>query len=161
MDLQPFVQKYDELTKECAQLADLLKTKSDELLKFRTTTLPDVLKDLGMAEVTFEDGRTLSVKEFVTVKLPETKEPSYDWLAAQGFGALVTCNVAAVLDRSDDAKKVLKATKILKDAKFEVETKQALHPSRLKAWAKDQLKQGATLPADLFEIKTGSIAEIK
>lgn len=156
-----YLEEYDRLKKLVVETSTAAETAAKDLYVYQTQTLPDALRDLGVDKVTFADGRTLSLEEFVSVKLPEEKEPSFDWLAKHGFGALVTCNVSALLDRSDDAEKRTKALQLLRGAGFNVEIKQALHPARLKSWAKDQLKNGATLPASLFTINTGSIAEIK
>jgi hypothetical protein len=160
-ELQPYVEKHDKLTAIITAKAKELEDMSKELLKLRQTTIPDLMQELGLKEVAFEDGRTLSVGDYVNVKLPEDKNPSFDWLAEHGHGALVTCNVAAMMDRSDSATKLKKAMKILKDGGFDVEVKQSLHPSRLKAFVKQQLKEGIELPESLFTVQTGSIATIK
>ena len=117
-ELQPYIEKYDRLTLEAMWLAVKLEEKEKELLKFRTQTLPDLLQELGIKETTFEDGRTLHVKDYATVKLPEDPNPSYEWLAERGFGALVTCNVSALLDLSDGQEKLILAQKTLKEACF-------------------------------------------
>ena len=75
-----------------------------------------------------------------------------------GFGDIIKREVTAKFGKSDDNWKI--AVEALQARGIKIETKEAVHHSTLKAFAKEQMEAGTDLPVDLLGLYTGFKSKI-
>lgn len=95
--------------------------------------LPDMLDEFGLESLTLKDGTKLTVKPFVAAHISKEHEPeAFQWLQDHGYGDII------------------KERTVIN-----------VHPSTLKAWAKERVESGDNIPDDLFGVYVGRKAVLK
>lgn len=155
----------DKLVEEYTKLEEATKKKASELLEMDTKTLPDELADLGVDAVVLKDGRKLTIKDFVSVKIPdESRSDAYQWIRENGHGDLIKHNFTVSMNGSAQAAdegEINGVRAALKDRGVPFSEDENIHSSTLKAFVAEQLKAGKSFPSDAFKIYQGKIAHIK
>ena len=80
------------------------------------------------------------------------------WLIKHGFGDIIKREVTAKFGKNDDKWKL--AVEALQAKGIEIDTKEAVHHSTLRAFAKEQMEQGTDIPVDLFGLYSGFKSKI-
>src|SRR5581483_3977771 len=110
-----------------------LKAHKQRLQELETQTLPDLMTELGLEGVTLKDGSSVTVKPFVAAHISkEHEDAAFAWLESHGYGDII-----------------------------KERTIVSIHPSTLKAWAKERVEAGDEIPDDLFGIFIGRKAVVK
>lgn len=153
----------DALLKEedyIALLEEQLSKAKEKARVLRVHTIPELMADLGMRTLPMEGGYTIEVKPFVNISIPKpVQSKAYVWLEEQGFGDLVKNTVTVNLGMGENelAKQAVDALVALK---LVPEQAQRVHPSTLKAWAREQMTKGLNLPHELFTAHLGDEAKV-
>ena len=146
-----------ELERGVAELEDQLKAKKEQLRVVQEHDLPDALAEAGVSEIRLADGSRVKAEPFVTAHITKAKaEEAHTWLVDNGFGDIIKREVTAKFGKSDW--KI--AVEALQARGIKIETKEAVHHSTLKAFAKEQMEQGTDLPVDLFGLYSGFKSKI-
>ena len=98
--------------------------------------------------------------DYVDGHQPNTNGAAYEWLRDNGLDDIIKNTVVCTFGREEDDK----ASDFFSFAKkegFEPEQNSTIHPSTLKAFAKDRIAQGEEIPMDLFGVWVGQRATIK
>jgi hypothetical protein len=85
---------------------------------------------------------------------------AHEWLRDNGFGDLIKNTVSVNFGKGEDDK-AGELIKGLEDSGYNVDQKEAVHPSTLKAFCKEQIEKGSEIPTDLFGIFIGQKTTIK
>ena len=143
------------------QLEEDLKREKENLRKLSDEDLPSKLQEIGIVNFELEDGSIVQVKENVSAHIKEdNRVAAYEWLRDNGLDDIIKNTVVCTFGRKEDDK----ASDFFSFAKkegFEPEQNSNIHPSTLKAFAKDRIAQGEEIPMDLFGIWIGQRATIK
>lgn len=128
-------------------------------LKIVRVAIPELLKELGMKEFMFEDGRKVDVGEKITASISDVnKREAHEWMEKNGFGGLIKTTVSASFGKGD-IETARKAQCMLTEAGHFAELEQSVHYQTLQSFAKEQLGKGASLPPciNIFTIEEATV----
>lgn len=150
-------------TEKVEQLTAQLKAAQEELNRIELEDLPALMTELGLQEITLEDGSKIKVVEDLKCAITaKTKEQALNWLVTNNFGGLIKANVSMDVPRGerDTAEELFN---YLRDEfpEFEVSLSEKVHPSTLKAFVKEQFGTGKGVPMDLFNVYPFQKAQLK
>lgn len=124
-----------------------LEAAKADLLKVETEDLPELLKELRMSAFTLEDGSKIEVKPDIQCGITEARRTAaHAWLVEHDFGGLIKTEVVKAFDRDARDEAVALA------AEIQGVCEEKVHPATLKAFIKEQLEAGVSLPTELFGI---------
>jgi hypothetical protein len=125
--------------------------------------LPELMREIGLAEFTMTDGTKIQVTDDVECGISEERRAAaHEWLARNGFGGLIKTEVVVAFPR--DAHE--EAQRVADDLAQELEgiatpqVQERVHPATLKAFIKEQLAAGKPVPFDLFGVHPFSKAKL-
>jgi hypothetical protein len=125
--------------KEALRLAQL----SHEELSQKV--IPSVMDAMGISDLTLEDGSKIGVETFYQASIPETdRDKAFAWLDAQGHAAIIKHEVKLSLQKGQLEEAEL-ASKLLRDAGLEPTVDMKVHPSTLRAFAREEIEAGRPL----------------
>ena len=147
-----------------AKVSDLenqLELAKAQLTTIQEIELPESILHLGLKSFTLSDGSKLDVKTFYRGNISEkNKERAHDWLRDSGHADLIKNQVVCSFGKGEDHD-ALTLMGQLKKLKYDYENKKSVHPSTLKAFVREQIERGKTLPLDMFGIHIGQRSEIR
>ena len=136
--------------------------RKEALRQICEVELPTHMRDvLGLTTVTLRDGRVIAVEENIQANITEAnKTAAFAWLEGNKHGNLIKNTIGAAFVKGED-EKAKKAIKALEDLQIEVEVKRAVHASTLKAFVKQQLRDGMSIPEELFGVHKQTFTTVK
>jgi len=147
-------QRVEDLT------ADLKRAQA-ELAHISGEALPAALAEHGLTELKMADGSKLTVATVISANI--SKERAYDahdWLRSNGHADLIKNTVSVSFGKGEDEKAAALISQL--DAQgWATDQKEAVHPSTLKAFCKEQIERGTDIPSELFGIFIGQKTTIK
>jgi hypothetical protein len=150
-----------------AELLQKLEELQDKITHLETVVLPDALRNLGLKDYTLMSGAKVSLVDVVAASITDkNKKGAHDWLRAHGHGDIIKNHVVVSFGKGEDsyANNLLQELVDKRDAdliKFgDIEQKEAVHASTLKAFVKSQLAQGTEFPPTLFNLYTGQTVKM-
>lgn len=147
-------QRVDDLTTE-------LKRAQQDLAHISGEVLPAALAEHGLTELKMADGSKVTVSSFVSASITKEKsDAAHQWLRERGFGDLIKNTVSVNFGKGEDEKAV-ELVDTLSNMGLDADQKEAVHPSTLKAFVKEQIEKGVEIPSDLFGIFIGQKTAIK
>lgn len=169
-DLNDITKKGEELeelrallVKASAVAADL----SDKINTLETVTLPEMLKSVGLKDLTLTSGAKITLFDVISASITdENREEAHKWLRDNEHGDLIKNNLTLTFGKGEDEIAKELVTKLLQmrtegETKFgDLVQKEQVHPQTLKAFTKDQLKSGKPFPGELFKLYTGQAVKI-
>jgi hypothetical protein len=143
------------------QMEDNLKSAKRGLEEVSGQLLPAALQEYGLSELTMADGSKISVQTVISASISKERQPdAHDWLRDHGHGDLIKNTVSVTFGRGqDDAAKDV--VRVLQSNGLDPEQKEAVHPSTLKAFVKEQIEKGSEIPSETFGIFIGQKTVIK
>jgi len=147
-------QRVEDLTAE-------LKRAQADLAQISGETLPAALAEHGLSELKMADGSKVTVSTVISASISKERSGSaHQWLRDNGFGDLIKNTVAINFGKGEDDK----ANELIRELETEgyaVDQKEAVHPSTLKAFCKEQIEKGKEIPSELFGVYIGQKTTIK
>jgi len=133
--------------------------------RIREESLPSVMQELGLTELTLDDGSEIKtgMEVYCGIKVDD-REAAFGWLEENGFGGLIKTEVVVPFGRSDEERKMLtKLKRSLEKAEYQYTAGQSIHAGTLKAWLKEQLREGdpKKVPLQLFGARPVTVAKVK
>lgn len=140
--------------------ADLKRAQLD-LAQISGDVLPAALAEHGLTELKMADGSKVTVATIISASISKDRLPgAHGWLRDNGFGDLIKNTVSVNFGKGEDDK-AGDLIRELEDDGYSVDQKEAVHPSTLKAFCKEQIEKGSEIPTDLFGIFIGQKTTIK
>lgn len=150
-DLQRIVQLAELMTRQAervSQLTEELRVAKDALRTTETEDLPMLMSELGLQEITLEDGAKVKVKPEVDCAITEAnRDAAHAWLVERGYGGLIKSEVRRSYDREELEAAHAAAEQI---GGYVVEL---VHPATLKSFIKERRAAGENVPEDLFSLR--------
>lgn len=144
-----------------ASAEETLSRAKERLRHVSETSIPMLMTKVGMKDFRTTSGFRIRIDEMVSASIaPERKTEAYAWLDANGHSGLLRRRVSVEFTREqgEEARRLLD---VARGAGFEnVGEELSVHPSTLKAWAREQLASGGALPFDLFGVSQFQRAKI-
>ena len=139
-----------------------LKGYKEHLRKLSGEVIPGKMAELGMTSTTMYDGSKVDVVEDIYVSIPKDPQKSsacYEWLEDNGLGDIIKNNVGMSFGKGEGKEaKLLENT--IKDLGFIPEVKVSVHPSTLKATVRQLVKDGKSVPDNIFSLFIGQKTKI-
>lgn len=149
------------LEQRVEDLAAELKRAQQDLAHISGEALPSALAEHGLTELKMADGSKVTVSTVISANISKDRaEQAHDWLRDNGFGDLIKNTVSVNFGKGEDDK-AGELVRELEGDGFNVDQKEAVHPSTLKAFCKEQIEKGSEIPSELFGIFIGQKTTIK
>jgi hypothetical protein len=152
--------KIEDEIKQCEDFITQAKKEREEI---RIRTLPGIMFELGIDSVTI-DNHQCTLEPLVQATLPkdpQQRQQAVEWLVDNGHGGIVKRELKVELPKGDAAMEDL-----VKDAVHDaapellIATTYNVHHSSYTALAKQLVKSGVSVPADLLGVYVGSIVRV-
>lgn len=144
------------------QMEEDLKAAKQQLNLLNTGTIPDMMAELGMEEVT-QRGWKIKVGEFVSGSLPKdsaARANAIRWLEEHDGGELLKTELKVAFSRSQHNEALSLAAQIEEDG-YAPNVDSTVHPQTLMAFARERLKNGEPLDTEVLGLYTGRVAKFK
>lgn len=128
--------------------------------------MPELMRELELASFSMRDGRKVELVDDFACGIPRNNpQPALRWLDEHGFGGLIKTKIEVSLDREDhdrasDLAAAIQAQAIALGVAAESQSSETVHPMTLKAFIKEQLEKGVSIPFEQFGIYPFSRAKI-
>lgn len=164
LSLQHVVSMGDYLAELQGQIEtseDYLSQLKGEFRKLAEETMPEAMQQLGLNSLELRDGTKISIQEVVSASITEeNRTAAHEWLRANGYGDIIKNQVVVEFGAGEDAVAELTANELTDKGLGLVSKNEKVHPQTLKAFVKERLKSGETVPADIFKLFVGVAARV-
>jgi hypothetical protein len=160
-ELSDLVSEHQDKSREIADFEDKIKELKAELRKIEENTLPDMMMQIGVEEITTTDGAVVSIKPLVTGSIPKKNEvEACKWLRENDHADIIIRKLSLSFSKGQDkaAQKVF--DDLVKKGWAPISTETVNHMT-LKSWAKECFEEGVELPIKLLGLYHGQKAQIK
>jgi hypothetical protein len=141
-----------------AILTEELASEKERLLKIQREDLPGLMLELGLSEFVLKTGERIVVKDDVAVNIPaERQVEAMRWLSDHGFGGLIKTVVSVEFGRGE-IESAEELARRLQEEELPAQAVETVHTATLKAFVKEQLEKGESVPFDLFGVFPYSVA---
>lgn len=149
-----------EAEQEVARAEMALKTAQKKVQDLSEQVIPELMDNLGVAELKLTNGAKVAVEKVLTVSpLKANREAVMDWLEETGHGSKIKRAVAVSLGKSEEAQQRL--AELLGAAGFkDTTTEKWVEPQTLKAHVKGILEAGGEVDMELLGARSFSRAKI-
>ena len=158
-----------ELLREQLKLEELIesmeetvKINKEALRKLSGEIIPEKMAELGMTATEMYDGSKVKIVEDIYVSIPKDPERSqacYDWLDDNGLGDIIKNQVGMSFGKGEGQEaKLLEDT--IENLGYIPEVKVSVHPSTLKATVRQLVKDGKSIPDNVFNLFIGQKTKI-
>lgn len=153
-----------DLAKETnAKIIDLqakLKVEQERLRNIMWTKLPAMMKDMKLKSFKTLDGLDIDLKDEVQCSISEERRASaIGWLEANKHEGIIKREISIAFNK-DQQEQADKLMAELAGRFAGLGEKKTVHPSTLKAFVKEMLTTGKSIPTDIFAIRQFEIAKI-
>jgi len=152
----------DDLAGRIAATETALDVLRADYLRVEREDLPELMRELGLSEMTLTNGLKVTVTEEVTASITEERRAAaHEWLRTHNFAGIIKVLVTVPFGRGEEAEAAELAAQIRAEHEgHEVNLSETVHPQTLKAFVKEQVQDGRPLPFDLFGVHPYSRAKV-
>ncbi len=157
-----------DLAKEAIAIEDDIKDlettlaeKKEALRKLTDERIPDVLREIGMAQFKMTDGSIIDVKPFYSASIPaDRRGEAYEWLRSHGYEDIIKNTVSVQFGKGEDdaAGELINS---IRQQGLLPEQAEKIESQTLKAWVREMVEKGTEFPTELFGAYIGQKAKIK
>jgi len=152
--------KMHALDKEVAMAELEVKQLKEQHRQIAEDQLPELFEHVGMQELKTRSGLPLKLKERVHTNISKGRKPTaIAWLDANGQGGMVKRNVIIEFDKTQQDK-VEALFRLIGKGWPNHRAELDVHPATVKAFVKQQLKDGKKIPLDVFGVHCVNVVEI-
>lgn len=159
-----FGKKQQALTAQLADQENAVVLTKEALRRVKEQDLPEAMDEVGMSEFKLEDGTEIKVKPFYAASIPEErKEEAFDWLKENDFEGMIKADVKVTFGKGEFelAQEFLNFIRGFNQKAIDPEYKEHIHWQTLRAFVKEQIEGGHSLPLDMFGVFVGRKADLK
>lgn len=152
------------LEDEVLMLEIQLKDKKRKLNDIETRELPEAMDRVGLSEFKTVNGTKVGIKPFYNASIPaDRKDEALDWLEVNDHGGIIKTDVKTSFGKGEHefAKAFLQFARGFNEHPVDPEMTRGVHAQTLKAFVREMMESGATIPLDLFGVHMGRKAVIK
>jgi hypothetical protein len=160
--LQKLLKEAVDLSSTAASLEADLKAAKSALHALTTNRLPDMMTELQMDAAEFA-GWKVKIHDFVSGSLPKDEEKrakAIRWLEEHDGGELVKTSVSLDFAKSQHNEAMSIAGE-MEEKGFAPTVKSDVHASTLASYARQRIKDGDDIDAEVLGLYLGKVAKIK
>lgn len=123
--------------------------------------LPELMREFGISKIRLESGVSVEVIDDLSCSISEAnKSAAYDWLRSFNFDGIIKTQLSLAFDRGENQTALQIADQMAKTFHMRPSIDEKIHPQTLKAFLKERMADGDSLPNELFGIFNFSKAKI-
>lgn len=146
---------------EVAKLTESIEKAKAELSRTKREDLPELMRELGLAQIKLSTGETITIRDDVAARIPEEKRAAaFDWLTEHGFDGIIKTSITVNYGRGETKQAVADAEEIQRLTKHLASLEENVHPQTLRAFIRERMEAGEVVPFDLFGVHPYSEAKI-
>jgi hypothetical protein len=155
-----------QLQQELLEAQAVCSAFVNQIERLSGTDIPEAMKAIGMTMFKMADGRIVDLKEIDIGSYTKENEPAvFKWLRANEHGDLIKSEIGLLLGKGKEHL-VTKLQKVLQQKAYEgcvIEIKEGIHASTFKAFVREQLAAGVSLPkqVSIFHKTETIVKELK
>lgn len=155
------VHRMHQLENEVADLDMMLSARKKDLRQVSDDLLPSAMMEAGVSLFGTPDGLNVSIKAFYEGSIPVgNRDEAHAWLRDHGHADLIKHTLKAAFGKGEEELALAVRRAMEKEGAL-VQDQEAVHPQTLKAFLREQIEGGASLPLDLFGTMVGHRAAFK
>jgi hypothetical protein len=144
------VQERDEAAIAVEEAEQHLKDVKKHFDKMDQDIIPDALRELGLTEVSLEDGRKVGYKEKYKAHISEERRAAaMADIRQRGFANIID-NTITLKFTAKQTEMADAAKELLEKGGYSFSQKQAVHNSRLCSWVTERVESGDDIPLELY-----------
>tara|TARA_R110001583_G_scaffold40969_2_gene130507 strand:+ start:15 stop:584 length:570 start_codon:yes stop_codon:yes gene_type:complete len=149
---------------EIGNTEERLRKLKDQQKQLSEQAIPDKLAELGVADLRLSDGSRISADPFYSARITaKNLGLAHDWLRDNGHGDIIKNTLTVSFSQGEDADATRLAELLTKEG-YLPQTKEAVHPSTLRAFVKEMIESGnSSFDVDTqkkFSVYTGKRTKI-
>ena len=146
---------------DIANIEAQLKAKKEEHRQVSQIDIPEAMSEIGLSEFKLDSGHKISVNPFYNCSIPKDRvDEAMDWLRDNNHGDLIKNTVSVDFGRGED-NEAAALKQMINDKGHSYTDKTGVHPQTLRAFVREQVESGQTLPLDLLGVFIGQKTTIK
>ena len=159
-DLTNKAEELLELEKLMDKVQAELKEVKNKYQKVSEEDIPSMLSELGLSEITMNDGSKISTSQYYSARItPDKTDEAFAWLNNNGHGDIIKNTVSVSFGREDNDS-ALKLASELHSKGLDPAQKKWVEPMTLKAFVREQVENGNDLPLETFNVYIGQKTRI-
>lgn len=162
------------LSKDIAEACNKLLNVQDEILKLEEQLqkkkaeetfiseqeIPNKMNEAGISKLELTDGSKVEIKPFYAAKIPVAKvDEAFDWLRKNGHADMIKNNVSLTFGTNED-QAARNLVDELRQKGHNVKQVEKVEPMTLKAFVREQIEEGKSVPTDLFGVYVANKTKI-
>lgn len=159
-ELSKLCRRQAEYENEVQIAEERLKEYKQRLRNISELEIPEKMMALGVSQLRLADGTVISIDTFYSASITEAhRTEALSWLEDNGYSALIKSEIKVATKKGerDIAERTLE---LLRQANIPYTNKDSVHPQTLKAFVREQIESGQTIPMDLLSVHIGNRAKI-
>jgi hypothetical protein len=146
---------------DIAKLEEQLKAKKEEHRQVSQIDIPEAMAEIGLSEFKLDTGHKITVNPFYNCSIPKDRvDEAMDWLRDNNHGDLIKNTISVDFGRGED-NEAANLKQVINDKGHSYTDKTGVHPQTLRAFVREQVESGQTLPLDLLGVFIGQKTTIK
>lgn len=138
-----------------------LKAATDLYNAIEMEDFPELMKELGISGMTLDDGTKVDLIEDVKCAISiDRRDDAHSWVRARGDGGIIKTKLMQEFGRDESEAAERAAAELQRITNRPVDVSESIHHSTLKAYVKERLEEGVTVPADLFGLHVFNRAKL-
>jgi hypothetical protein len=152
---------------EVARLTEELAAAQAQQIRLEQEDLPELMREIELTSFRMKDGREIELVDEISCGITkENNQQAMAWLDKNNFGGIIKTLVKMAFNREDRETAVKLSHDLEAQAKQQgvmvlPEVVESVHAATLKAFVKEEMSKGHTIPFDLFSIHPYSKVKIK
>jgi hypothetical protein len=138
---------------------NIVKNDKAELRKLTDEELPSAMQEIGMKKFETASGYKVDIKKIYAPRIKVEDQPeAYQWLRNNGHGDIIKNTVSINFGKGED-ETAQNFKDLAEQQQLPIQEKTQIHPQTLKAWGKEQIESGRSVP-DIINIMVIDHAKI-
>lgn len=165
--ISELVSQHEALTAEYNALLMTAEEIWKQILDLERQKLPAAMAEAGTSDFTdASSGAQVEMDSYLSgtwptpEEKPEQNRKALAWLKKINQEGLLKCEVILKFGKKEAAEARKIAAQVKKGGKATVQVKERIHPQTLLAFFRERLKEGKSVPFDIFDGETGTYAKV-
>jgi hypothetical protein len=160
-EIQSLLRQVDQINDEIQVLEATLARKNAQKTNLEQTVIPDLMREIGVTDFTTTDGRKVSLEKFYSARISEENaNAAFDWLENTGNASIIKSDVTVSLNKGQQ-EELERVISLLSENQVLFSRKMSVHASTLKAFVRERIENGQSIPVDLFGVFIGEKVKVK
>tara|TARA_R100000808_G_scaffold299_3_gene1768 strand:+ start:11484 stop:12047 length:564 start_codon:yes stop_codon:yes gene_type:complete len=119
-----------------------LRRYKEQSRELSEQVIPDKLAELGVSDLKLSDGSRISAEPFYSARITaQNLQTAHEWLRENGHGDIIKNTLTITFGQGEDVLAKELVDQLAKEG-YMPETKEAVHPSTLRAFVKERIESG-------------------